>query len=159
MAKLRSLGIQFYGYALLPGEPFDINSIVAVANTEARIKVPHTDGQYRYYRYCVDEWEHWEREGFDKANALLVEANTKFKSMHSKEDGDCRMDEFEKAHSDALLDAVVRGLEVAKNVGAFGESEPFLAVWIADSDHEILPKSVRRLNSELITRDFLLEFG
>src|SRR5262249_21637470 len=48
---LRSRGIEFYGYALLPGEPYDIHRLVAVTNTEADIKVPPTDEHYRYYRY------------------------------------------------------------------------------------------------------------
>jgi Domain of unknown function (DUF4303) len=159
VATLRSLGIRFYGYALLPGETYDIHSLIAVANTEAGIKVPYTNGKYRYYRYCVDEWEHWEREGFEKANDLLAEANTKFNLMHSKEDGDCRMDEYEVVHSEALLEAVVQGLEIAKFEGVFGVPEPFLAVWISDSGHEILPNSVRRLNSEAISKEFLIEFG
>jgi len=159
VAKLRSRGIEFYGYALLPGEPYDIHSLVAVTNTEADIKVPWTDGQYRYYRYCVDEWAHWHRDGFAAANALLVEANERFKSMHSKDAGDYMMDEFEVAHANALLDAVVRGLGSAKHAGVFGRAEPFLVVWISDSGHQIMAESVQRLNSAAVAKEFLREFG
>jgi hypothetical protein len=156
---LRSRGIEFYGYALLPGEPYDIHSLVAVTNTEADIKVPRTDEQYRYYRYCVDEWAHWAHDGFAAANALLVEANERFRSMHTKARGEYVMDELEVAHADALFDAVVRGLEAAKAGGAFGGSKPFLVVWISDSDHEIMAESVRRLNSKAVAREFMREFG
>ena len=159
VATVRSHGIDFYGYALLPGEPYDIHSLVAVTNSEAEIDVPRTDDRYSYYRYSVDEWARWDHDGFAAANALLVEANERFQSMHTKDDGNYVMDEFEIAHADALLDAVVGGLEVAKVNGAFGIVDPFLAVWISDSGHEIMADSVRRLNSEDVVKEFMREFG
>lgn len=160
VAALRSRGIEFYGYALLPGEIYDIHDLVAVTNTEPDIKVSSTDDQYRYYRYGVDEWAHWDRDGFAAANALLVEANTRFASMHSKdEDDDYMMDEFEVAHANALLDSIVQGLQAAKGSGAFGDLDPFLVVWISDSGREIMVNSVRRLNSATVAEEFIREFG
>jgi hypothetical protein len=47
VGALRSRGIEFCGYALLPGEPYDIHSLSAVANGEADIEVPPTDARYR----------------------------------------------------------------------------------------------------------------
>src|SRR5262249_53766194 len=130
---LTSRGIEFYGYALLPGEPYEIYDLVAVTNSEADIKVPSTDERYRYYRFAVDEWANWEPGKFVAASTLLVQANERFASMHSKPDTDYVMDEFEIAYADVLLDAVVRGLEKAKLEGVFGAKDPFLAVWISDS--------------------------
>jgi hypothetical protein len=159
IGRLRSRGINFYGYALLPGEPYDIHSLVAVTNTEADIKVPRTDGKYCYYRYCIDEWKHWDHDGFAAANALLVEVNERFKSMHAKHAGGYAMDKFEVAHANALLDAVVRGLVDAKHAGVFGRAEPFLAVWISDSGHPIITGSVHRLNPPEVAEEFMKEFG
>jgi hypothetical protein len=107
----------------------------------------------------VDEWAHWDHDGFAAANALLVEANERFKSMHSKSDDDYMMDEFEVAHANVLLDCVVQGLEVAKAGGAFCKSEPFLVVWISDSGHEIMAASARRLNTTAVAAEFMREFG
>ena len=159
VAALRLRGVEFYGYALLPGEPYDVRSLVAATNGEADIKVPPDDDQYHYFRYSVDEWQHYHPDGFVAANKLLAEANERFRSMHSKAEDDCMMDEFEVAHADALLDAVVRGLESAKHAGAFVGIEPFLAVWISDSGHSIMVESVRRLNSEIVSEEFVAEFG
>lgn len=159
LAALRSRGIDFYGYALLPGDHYDIHRLVAVTNTEASIKVPRSDDQYRYYRYGVDEWAHWYHDGFSVANALLAKANERFKSMHSKADDDYMMDEFEIAHADALLDSVVRGLQAAREGGVFGYIDPFLVVWISDSEHEIMAESVLRLNSAAVAGEFMREFG
>ena len=156
---LRSRGVEFYGYALLPGEPYDIHSLVAVTNADADIKVPTSDEEYRYYRYSVDEWTRWEHDEFGAANALLVEANQKFRSIHSKIDDNIQMDEYEVAHANALLEAVVCGLEAAKAAGTFGGVVPFLVVWISDSGHEIMAQSVRRLNTPAVIKEYLAEFG
>jgi hypothetical protein len=159
VATLRARGVGFYGYALLPGEPYDIHSIVAVVKTETDISVPPDDDQYRYYRYSVDEWAHWDHDSFETSNKLLVESNERFKSMHTKADDDYQMDEFEIVHANALLEAVVCGLKTAKQAGAFGNANPFLAVWISGSDCEIMVKSVQRLNSAAVAAEFEATFG
>ncbi len=158
VCTLRSRGHTFYGYALHPGEPYDIHSLVAVTNTESDIKVPRTDDQYRYYRYSVDEWAHWEHDGFEAVNALLVEANEQFRSMHSKTEGVSAMDHFEIAHGNALLDSIVKGLKAAKAAGVFSDESPFLVVWISDSVDK-MAESVRRLNAKSVVTEFIREFG
>src|SRR4029077_1195616 len=117
-----------------------------------------TDSLYRYYRYCVDEWAHWHHDRFQAANALLVEANEIFKSMHAKADDLYVMDKCEIAHANVLLDALVQGLETAKTGRVFAASEPFLIVWVSDSNHAIMSKSVRQLNSPAVATEFLSEF-
>ena len=154
---LKSRDTDFYGYALHPGELYDIHGLVSVTNAGADIKVPQTDASYGYYRYCVDEWSHWHREGFAKTNKLLTEANEQFRSMHAKPDRDCIMDEFEIAHSNALLDAILKGLGVAKASGVFEPSEPLLVIWAPN--HEILVESARELNSKEMVAEFEREFG
>ncbi|RUT03855.1 hypothetical protein DSM106972_047690 [Dulcicalothrix desertica PCC 7102] len=69
------------------------------------------------------------------------------------------MDEYEILHSDALLEAIVRGLEIALHNGVFRTKNPFLVVWISDYDHKITNESVHRLNSQAVTHDFMAEFG
>lgn len=158
VVALNAQGIDFYGYALLPGEPYDIHSLVAVVNCESDIKVGREDDQYLYYRYGVDEWSHWQHDGFDNVNNLLMDANAQFARMQT-EDDNRKMDEYESLHSNALLEAVIQGLEVAKDNGVFGTKEPFLVVWISDSGHKIISESVQRLNSQLVAREFMAEFG
>ncbi len=159
VAALHLSGTEFYGYALLPGEVYDIHNLVAVTNGDADIRVSPDDDQYRYYRYSVDEWAHLHHDRFAEANKLLADSNERFRSMHSKSAGDFVMDEFELAHSDALLEAVVSGLSMAKHAGAFAGTEPFLAVWISDSGHSVMVDSVQRLNSEIVAGEFVAEFG
>jgi hypothetical protein len=154
---LKSRGADFYGYALHPGELYDIHGLVSVTNAVGDIKIPQTDGLYGYYRYCVDEWRHWHREGFVKTDGLLSEANEQFRSMHSKTHPDCMMDEFEVAHANALLKGILEGFGVAKAAGVFGSNEPFLVVWAPN--HEILVESARELNSNEVAAAFETEFG
>ena len=178
VVELRAQGVDFYGYALLPGEPYDINSLVAAANTEADIQVPQTDNQYVYYRYSVDEWEHWHNQGFSAASQQLQDLNQQFQSLHAKAKAAGKvpaptvepspflpaflqgqvLDDFQIAHSRALLDAVVAGLQQAQASGVFGVGEKFLVVWISDSDHEVMADSARQLNPPAVAREFVDEF-
>ena len=157
-ATLRKQGVKPYCYALLPGEPYDIQSVVAAYNCESDIKVPLGDKLYRYYRYSVDEWVHYVHDGFDRANQCIVNANAEFAAMHV-DDGDGVMDDFEIVHSRALLEAILKGFEAAKVGGVFEEPKIFLAIWVSDSDHEIMAKSVRRLNSDAVVKEYMAEFG
>src|SRR5687767_5708514 len=75
VAELRSQGTEFYGYAILPGEPGDFSSLVAAYNSEFEIKAPSDDEHHNYYRYSVDEWEHYELDRFDEVNTLLADMN------------------------------------------------------------------------------------
>jgi hypothetical protein len=151
--------MEFYGYALLPGEPYDIHSLVAVTNSEGDIKVPPTDNQYRYYRFSVDEWAHWDHNEFVTANALLADASKRFASLHTPIPGNYEMDEIEVAYSKGLLEALVSGLNAAKATGVFGGKDPFLVVWLSDSDETIMTESVRHLNPLAIADEFIAEFG
>ncbi len=156
---LRKRKVDFYGYALHAFEPYQIQINGALANTEANIKVPPTDPQYSYYRYCVDEWPHWDHDGFVAANALLAQERERLAAMHPKEPGDYDSDEFEVAHGNVLLDAMVCGLEAAKAGGVFGEADPYMVVWFSDSWHPMMAESVRRLNPAAVATEVIRELG
>ena len=79
--------------------------------------------------------------------------------MHSKPEDDYMMDDLEVAHAEVLLESIIQGIEAAKTGGVFGAADPFLVVWISDSDDEVMERSVRRLNSAAVATDFLSEFG
>ena len=161
MAALKSQGGEIYGYAILPGEPGDFSSLVAAYNGESEIKVPSTDEQYNYYRYSVDEWEHYEDDRFDEVNTLLADMNAQFETLHVKEAeaDEFELDDAEEAYANSLLKSILQGLEAARAEGVFGPKEPFVAIWIPDSDHDIIFKAVRRLNSAKVIREFMAEFG
>lgn len=153
LASLKSRGIDFYGYALHPGEPYDIGRLVGVANQETDIPVPPTDAQYPYYRFCVDEWNTWDHDQFGAANKELAKLNKRFASLHSKVPSDYMMDRYELAHSRTLLEAILQGLLAAKKEKVFGDRKPFLVIWIQDSGNTMF-KSVRRLNPEGVYQIF-----
>jgi hypothetical protein len=150
---------EFYGYALLPGELYDIQSLVVVTNAESDINVPITDEQYRYYRFAVDEWTNWENNEFAIAGTLIAHATERFASMHEREGDKFQMDDCEIAFARGLLEALVSGLDAAKSAGAFGDTEKFLVVWISDSDEPAMFESVTRLNSPEVAAEFAAEFG
>lgn len=159
VAALRSAGAEFYGYALLPGEKYEIGNLVAATNSEADISAPPDDEMHAYYRYSVDEWQHYHQGCFEEANRLIAELHRQFDSLHSKPAGECRMDEFELAHADALYAAVIQGLDDARQTNAFAGTEPILVVWIPDSDASVIIESAKRLNSEAVANQFVAQFG
>jgi hypothetical protein len=79
--------------------------------------------------------------------------------MHLKSHGDYEIDDLEVAHAKALLECILKGFELAKFRGVFGGREPFLVVWVSDSDDEIVVESAKRLNSIVVAAEFLDEFG
>jgi hypothetical protein len=157
VASLRARGIDFDGYALLPGELENLHDIVAVSGSLSDVSVPPEDGQYNYYRFSVDEWKSWDSDGFSAANRLLSEANRSFATAHVGTG--FVMDEVEVAFANGLLDSILCGLEQAKQLGTFDGNAPFLVIWISDSSGEIISKSVQRLNRHDVAADFMAEFG
>lgn len=157
IASLRARGIDFHGYALLPGEVDNLHDIVAVSSSLGDVPVPPEDSQYNYYRFSVDEWKNWHSDGFSAANRILLEANRRFTTAHVGPG--LVMDEVQVAFANGLLDTILCGFEQAKQLGTFGEIVPFLVIWISDSSCEIIAESVRRLNRRDVAADFMAEFG
>lgn len=159
VARLTATGKEFYGYALLPGDFRDMHDVVVVTNSESDIKVSISDIAYRYYRFSVDEWASWEHEAFADTNSVLAEATKRFQSQHSLEHDRFQMDECEVTFFGGLLESLVKGFEVAKKAGTFGDTEKFLVVWFSDSDGAIMSESAKRLNSATVAAEFSAEFG
>lgn len=157
VASLRARGIDFYGYALLPGEFYDLQNIVAVSNGLADVAVSTDDSQYSYYRFSVDEWKHWYSDGFAAANNVLLDANRRFAAAHTSVG--FLMDDVQVAYANGLLDSILIGFDQAKQLGTFDGTNPFLVIWISDSSSEIIAESVQRLNQPNVIADFMAEFG
>ena len=157
VASLRTRGIDFDGYALLPGEFDNLHGIVAVSSSLNDVPVLPEDSQYNYYRFSVDEWKNWDSDGFSGANHILLEANRRFTTAHVG--ASFAMDEIQVAFANGVLDSILCGLEQAKQVGTFAGMAPFLVIWISDSSCEIISQSVQRLNQPDVAADFMAEFG
>jgi len=157
VASLRARGVDFDGYALLPGEFDNLHDIVAVSRSLSDVPVPPEDNQYNYYRFSVDEWKNWDSDGFSAANHILAEANRRFGTAHVG--ASFVMDEVQVAFAHGLLHSILCGLEQAKQLGRFGRTFPFLVIWVSDSSCEIISESVQRLNQPDVAADFMAEFG
>lgn len=166
LTKLKASGNNFYGYAILPGESYLIQNIFPAFNRESDIKSENSDDSDDdiYYRYCVDEWENWEYDEFPKTNKLIDLLNSQFKELHPKKYPDKPsmedffLDDFEVAHVDKLLDAILTAMIELKHDGLF-DSDKFLIIWFSDSDDDIINKSVKELNSTIVYENFRQEFG
>jgi hypothetical protein len=153
----------FYGYAILPGDPSTsangISSLVAAYNRAGDISVGPDESEFTYYKYSVDEWQHWDHDKFPRSDSVLASLNARFAAAHQKDADNSEIDELEEAYSKSLLSAILDGVATVKAEGLFGQSVEYLAIWISDSDNTILEESVRRLNSPAVVEEFLGEFG
>lgn len=157
VASLRARGIDFDGYALLPGEFDNLHDMVAVSSSLSDVPVPPEESQYNYYRFSVDEWKNWDSDGFSAANHVLLEANRRFATAHVG--ASYVMDEVQVAFANGLLDSVLCGLKQAQQLGTFDGIAPFLVIWISDSSCEIIYESVQQLNRPDVVASFMAEFG
>ncbi|HEX3628405.1 MAG TPA: DUF4303 domain-containing protein [Verrucomicrobiae bacterium] len=155
VAQLRAQHSDIYGFALLPGETYEIKDLVAAWNRTQDIK---KDGSY--YRYCVDEWIHWDHKALSAVTPLIAVLNQQFSGLHSKDADDFVMDEFEIAHIRAYRSTFTRALRELKSEGVFDfpNADPYLAIWFSDSGSDIIFASVKELNSQRIIDEFKSAF-
>jgi hypothetical protein len=156
--RLHAEGTEFYGYAILPGDTYSIQNLVAAFNAESDL-APERANQ-SYYRYSVDEWANYEQDQFTGSSRLIESRNAQFRQMHVKENpDDYVMDEFEVAHSDKLLESILAAMTELRQEGLFGGEKSFAVIWIPDSEHPIMNKSAEALNSSEVYESFIEEFG
>ncbi len=154
--KLKNQHKDFYGYSIMPGEPYEVNGLIAASNRESNIK-----DNDAYYRYSVDEWQDWDNDALDSVTPLIAKLNEEFRSLHPSDPDRFLMDEFEISHIASFHIAFLGALRelVSENVFNLETGKIFIVIWIPDSDHEIILKSVRELNSEDDIKAFMGEFG
>ena len=156
VTKLKTLHSDIYGFALLPGETYEVKSLTVVWNQSQDIKKDTA-----YYRYSVDEWIHWDYDALDSVTPLITDLNQKFSNLHSESEDDFEMEEFEVAHIRAYHDTFLKAFRDLKSEGVFDfpNADPFLVIWISDSESEVMRDSVRELNSPKVIEEFKSEFG
>jgi len=151
VASLRQSGVDFYGYAVLPPDyytAFDPTTLVVAFNGESDVETANRRSPY--YRYCVDEWNHYVHHGFAAVNRELKA----LLSSTGSTDDDSIDDTFVNSVYQAVLDAML----TLRNTNTFDEV-PYLVVWLSDSGDRILNRSAKRLNAPDIYSEFAAEFG
>ena len=151
VAGLRDAGVDFYGYAVLPPDyytAFDPTTIAVAFNCESDIDASN-HGQ-TYFRYSVDEWQNYVRDGFDTVNAELKS----LLAANRESADDLIDDDFVESIYQTVLDA----MKSLRDGGTFNDVQ-YLVVWLSDSDGDILNRSAKLLNSSEIYSDFATEFG
>ncbi|MBE9119771.1 DUF4303 domain-containing protein [Tychonema sp. LEGE 07199] len=158
IAKLHARGDQFYGYAILPGEFYQIHDLVVAFNRESDIAPENVADSY--YRYSVDEWSNYEHSEFPKSSAIIDLCNAKFKELHLNDNpDDYAMDDWEIAHATKLLAAILTAMNELRHDSLIGGDESFAVIWIPDSDLDIMKQSAKTLNSSGVYETFIKEFG
>ena len=150
VASLLQSGIDPYGYALLPPDyytAFDPSSITVAYNVESNIALEYRD--LAYYRFSVDEWQNYVRDGFAAVNAEL----SNLKSVVRSSTDDSLDDDIVAAIYQAFLDA----LASLRADGTF-DNISYLVIWLSDSGDRITNRSARLLNVDETYSAFAAEF-
>ena len=145
---LRFSGLDFYGYAALPGEHTTMpNPATLAAAYNCNTDIEPKDAHDPYYRYCVNEWQNFVMDGFDASVACLERRLRDFRSIHPTDPRRTVFDEVEPAFFARINHSILNAMQKLRNTATFAE-ETFLIVWFPHPNEEITNRSARVLNSE-----------
>lgn len=158
VSNLRSSGDTFYGYAVLPGDyctqPNPATLMVAF-NRESDIAPENADDAY--YRYSVDEWLNYVREGFEATDSKLQLSLERFRSAHLPDPDTFQLDKYEVAFIAKTNRAILNAMLALKNIGTFDDNT-YLIIWFSDSTDRIMSESAKALNEPAIYKQYASVF-
>lgn len=138
-----------YGYSIQTPDYTCVDQPIVVYNCEEDVPEEHRDEVY--YRYSVDEWEHYHGYVLPKTTALTTAYDNKFLELSGDNDeisGD--------AYRRKVYDCFTVALEELKADKTWAD-EVFLVVWPREED--IILDSAKRLNSPAVFEAVESEFG
>jgi Domain of unknown function (DUF4303) len=155
--KIKSGNSDLYGYAILPGETYEVNSICSVFHN-----LSHLQSDKIIYKYIVDDWRNYDYETdfFEALNPIIFELNKEFRVLHPKNPDvflmtDDEIKFIEKFH--IIILSVLKELKEESELFKFRSGESFILIWISDSNSDIIFQSVEELNSKEIVNKFNVE--
>jgi Domain of unknown function (DUF4303) len=158
--KIISTNEDLYGYAILPGDWYEVGTLAAAYNIESDIKTEELEDPI-YYRYSVDEWENYDHSIFQKSNAILKPYQEELqKILNIYEDNyDEETTDLKSSFADFIYASTLTALfEYRKEPANYSENI-FLAIWVADSSNEIVDQSIMELNPESVSKLFFSYFS
>jgi hypothetical protein len=161
--EIQSSGHTIFGYAILPPDYFTASepSTICVAyNSDPSLHaIENNGGRHGYF---VNEWQNQARTGFDSSNSELAKILKTFRDNYSKPQPEIVFDANGQVLPECLAQFVADQTEIRyvakinkaillamtelKGSGVF-KSDPFLDVFIFESDCEIVKTSAKLLNS------------
>lgn len=156
--KIRSSVVDLYGYAILPGDYFEVGSLVAAFNKESDIK-PAELASTIYYKYSVDEWMNYDRDVFQKSNTILEKRNVilqEFCDRH-EDQHEVEIEDLKIRFADSIYELILDALNKFRKEFC-QDSDLFLVIWVADSGNSIVNRSAAELNSASVSELFFTEF-
>jgi Domain of unknown function (DUF4303) len=158
--KLKSTKEGLYGYAILPGDYFEVGSLVAAYNFESDIKVSEEAGPI-YYRYSVDEWLNYDHDALPKSNDILKNHKLFLEKLCDlyEEEYDEETTELQSKFADFIYESTLKALIQFREETVGQDHQLFLVIWVSDSSNEITEQSVLKLNSPSVANLFCSEFS
>ncbi len=149
VAGLNSNGVAFYGYAIQTPTWQNVEQPIAIYNCENDIEEDNRDSTY--YRYSVDEWQHYENDALPLTTAFIGPIDQMFNQLRDDLDDD----NVERYLRNVYV-TFAKALGELKAEGLF-KDDVFLIVW--NEDEELLVKFAQQLNADDVAEPFAEEFG
>lgn len=137
---------QYYGYSLYTSD--DISSFGPVSNHIDAISCDTSDPMYLAFRYGPHEWCNFDDLGlFDGVNRALENLHDEASSFEALKEG--------------ILETALQVLVELESEGLFGprDDERFVVLWVADSDHPIMERAAKELNSPAVYASYSIEYA
>jgi hypothetical protein len=149
----------FYGYAVLPSDDSTAAgppNISVAYNLETDIDPKNKKSNH--YRYSVDEWANYRRDGFDRTNVRLNQLAEQFEGLRSTFFTSPRLQPEDSAYIAKRHQSILRALQVLREQKVFRD-ETFLVIWLSDSDDSIMLDSAKVLNPPKVYKAFASLFS
>jgi len=149
----------FYGYAVLPSDDATAAgppNISVAYNLESDIDPKNK--RSNYYRFSVDEWVNYERNGFDQTNMRLNQLAEQFEELRRTFFDTKRLQPEDSAYIAKRHQSILRALRLLQEKKVIRDGT-FLVIWLSDSDDNIMLNSAKLLNPPKVYKAFASEFS
>lgn len=154
VASLRDANVEFYAYAGHLPDYFRANDaayLTVAYNCESDLSAEHREDIF--YRYAVDEWKHCWAENLKSTHEILESLLPHFEaSRKMPDDGDTLQDLIH-----AVFATILDAFRSLRKDGTF-KGVRYVALWLSDSQHDIIKHSVKELNTPEVYAEYASEF-
>ena len=113
-----------------------------------------------YYRYNVDEWEHFDHDLLAPTRPIVDSWNERFDHLHKRDPDRMLLDHHELAHLRQFHGALFRAMARLHEDRVFQShgNSIYAVLWFIQAEHELVGESLAAFNSPIVVDEYWTEF-